>query len=512
MYRTRYILVLFLGFCFSQEDDFNMDATYVATFGSVTMNNKIYNQISFTPEIPIGKNMGLGLEFYLYFDENGELYGENWDFSSSEASFKTIVDKIKYFRYGQPFDNLYFRIGSIPSATMGFGILAKGYSNNIDYPQSRRVGFDFRYSFSDFRLEFIHSDFKEFSSPSLFGFRTVIPLANKLSLGITAATDLDQINGLVDTDNDDFPDYVDYDPNNDNIWSAYQDSIAIVEELFNCPNSDECQESDVQAILDQLEEAFNNEQLQNDFLENDNISGLGIDLAYQINDRWTVYTELAQLIGETVNPYDESISPELYADFDTNLGFGFIPFGMIGRLGPNYEVTFGMDIRQSSEKFVFHYWDQNYDHNRAMISGDKYITKESQLYNYGKLKGLNISLLAQIKFFLFGTHYMYMVGDRWDSEVDDYVESKNNSFYMKFGIDTSMIPKVRVAELFYQQLNTPNPFDFKKDENTLFGLNIGIDVADNMALIFKARETYIKNDNGKYEAVRSTQIETSVYF
>ena len=54
--------------------------------------------------------------------------------------------------------------------------------------------------------------------------------------------------------------------------------------------------------------------------------------------------------------------------------------------------------------------------------------------------------------------------------------------------------------------------DFKKDENTLFGLNVGVDVADNMALIFKARETYIKNDNGEYEAVRSTQIETSVYF
>ena len=52
---------------FSQD---KIEPTYMATFGSVTMNNKVYNQISFRPEFTTGK-LGIGLDFYLYFDENG---------------------------------------------------------------------------------------------------------------------------------------------------------------------------------------------------------------------------------------------------------------------------------------------------------------------------------------------------------------------------------------------------------------------------------------------------------
>ena len=31
------------------------------------------------------------------------------------------------------------------------------------------------------------------------------------------------------------------------------------------------------------------------------------------------------------------------------------------------KVSFSLDYRQNSEKFLFHYWDQNYDNNRVMI-------------------------------------------------------------------------------------------------------------------------------------------------
>ena len=40
--------------------------TYMASFGSVTINDKLYNQISFKPEFIIGK-VGLGLDIYFYF-------------------------------------------------------------------------------------------------------------------------------------------------------------------------------------------------------------------------------------------------------------------------------------------------------------------------------------------------------------------------------------------------------------------------------------------------------------
>ena len=54
-----YIIFLFsLNLLLTQD----ISPSYIA-FGSVTMNNKVYNQISFTPEIPISQKIGLGLEF-----------------------------------------------------------------------------------------------------------------------------------------------------------------------------------------------------------------------------------------------------------------------------------------------------------------------------------------------------------------------------------------------------------------------------------------------------------------
>ena len=519
-----FIILFLIGMIFCQDSNVGISPSYIASFGSVTMNNKVYNQISFTPEIPISKKIGLGLEFYLYFDENGELYGENWDFSSSESTFKTLIDKIKYLRYGQPIDDVYFRIGSLPDVTFGYGILVGGYSNSMDYPQSRRVGFDFRYTFSDFRLEIVHSDLKEIASPSLFGIRGVIPFAEKFNMGISLITDLNQINGLIDTDDDGFPDFIDDFPDDEEYWSSIQTTIddlnntlSSCEDLQNCDyDGDGTYESisEIQELITYYEGQVPSDLAQ--VTEKDEISGIGIDFSYAINDRWVIYSEFAHLIGETQNPYDELTNPDAFSDYDVDLGYGVIPFGMIGRLGENYEVTFTMDLRQCSDKFVFQYWNQNYDHNRVMVNGSQLATKESQLYNYGNLKGLNIGITANIiKSLKFSMSYLHMIGDVWDGTK--YIEDKNNSFYTGFEIDTSIIPKVRVAELYYQQLNTPNPFDFEVNENTLIGLNIGIDIADNMALIFKGRQTYICeletcNDNDDWKPIRNTQIETSIYF
>ena len=44
------------------------------------------------------------------------------------------------------------------------------------------------------------------------------------------------------------------------------------------------------------------------------------------------------------------------------------------------------------------------------------------------------------------------------------------------------------------------------------GYNIGIELADNMSLIFKGRKTFTLDSNGNYNAVKNTQIETLIYF
>ena len=81
-----------------------------------------------------------------------------------------------------------------------------------------------------------------------------------------------------------------------------------------------------------------------------------------------------------------------------------------------------------------------------------------------------------------------------------------------FADKESSNPLIRIAEIFYQQTNTENLFDFEPNEYSLIGYNFGIELANNMALIFKGRKSYQLDENGKYVPVINTQIETSVYF
>ena len=115
-----------------------------ASVGSVTIDGKIYNQISFRPEIPMGK-LKLGLDLYFYLDDEGNFYDKPWDFSSGEKAFRNILDKILYLQYGGPYDKVYFRLGGMPNTTLGYGIIVNQYNNTLEYPNIRRLGFEFNY-------------------------------------------------------------------------------------------------------------------------------------------------------------------------------------------------------------------------------------------------------------------------------------------------------------------------------------------------------------------------------
>ena len=160
------IFCSFFGFLLNQEN--NIDPVFTGSFGSTTLNEKIFNQFSIRPEFSVGK-IGVGLDIYFYFDENGNLYDENWNFSSSSKSYKTLIDKIYYIRWGYPTDDLYFRIGSLPNISMGYGSLVNSYSNIMDYPRVRRTGFNLIKKFSNYELGIVHSNLKNIREPAIFG-------------------------------------------------------------------------------------------------------------------------------------------------------------------------------------------------------------------------------------------------------------------------------------------------------------------------------------------------------
>ena len=96
MFKYLYIVFFCLGFLFSQ--DLEVDPVFTGAFGSATINDKIYNQFSIRPEFAFEK-FAMGLDIYFYFDENGELYSKNWDFSSSKTTFKS-------YKFGFPLELL----------------------------------------------------------------------------------------------------------------------------------------------------------------------------------------------------------------------------------------------------------------------------------------------------------------------------------------------------------------------------------------------------------------------
>ena len=98
----RYIIIIFISMLSSQ--DTQTDTSFESggtkgSIGTVTINGQVYNQLSLRPEIPIGK-LGVGLDIYLYFNDNGILYargyvGSNSKWERAKASILEDIDAIK---------------------------------------------------------------------------------------------------------------------------------------------------------------------------------------------------------------------------------------------------------------------------------------------------------------------------------------------------------------------------------------------------------------------------------
>ncbi|MCK4957680.1 MAG: FecR domain-containing protein, partial [Candidatus Cloacimonetes bacterium] len=184
--------------------------------GTVSDGENFYTQVRLMPELRFGK-FGLGLDIELMIDQEGKVRKEDWD------EWEDYVNKLYYLRYGNRGDKLYGQIGAIPSYTLGQGLIMKNYSNMLHYPNEKQIGLQLggQIPIAEMQAEIFTSNITK--NEILAGRLSLAPLSTsgipfieKMRFGATVAHDTNQINGLSDLDDDNYPDAFDDYPEDSN--------------------------------------------------------------------------------------------------------------------------------------------------------------------------------------------------------------------------------------------------------------------------------------------------------
>jgi len=470
--------------------------------------------------------------------KDGKIHKDEWDFSNGTAIKNTILDKIYFVQYGTQYEPVYVRAGALERTTLGYGILVNRYSNTFNYPQFRKIGLDAKIQTKSFSVQGFVNNFKE--NASVVGGRISTKIPFGLHLGVSAVTDRNQYLGLRDGDYDGRPDIVDSFPDNDEYWlDSDNDGLAddhpdefdrdgdglpdvynlevihnywdsLPEGSFNPAFYDSLPDTDIQ-----IKEAPIN------IKDNPNsISAFAVDLSIPIIQSKTtslsIYSQVAHMVGETINPIKNS---------NVELKYGFAPLGVYNHIG---FFTWQVEYRIIPDgRFDFEYWDRGYEHTRASITSidNENITsldvkaKSDYLGEIGTMRGIYGRIDFDIsEKVLLGATYQNMFGQIWNPDIGESgdFESGNLESFLASAELIQQTGYLQSASAFYQQRNVPNPFKFEPSENTIMGFSVGVKIGWGMILNYSFKRSYLdKNGNGKIddnEAINISLLETSFGF
>ena len=177
-------------------------------------------------------------------------------------------------------------------------------------------------------------------------------------------------------------------------------------------------------------------------------------------------------------------------------------------------LNLSFEYRIKKGYFVPQFFDGSYDLSRVTVqttdSGILVRTKDQVIFSDPQsnkdTKGMNGSASANLfNFLTFNASYANMKADT----------TEFNSFNAILNLNAENIPKLSVAQAYYQRNNDKNPFDFSNPSiNTVFGYKVGYEVSKGVSVIWDFRQYY--RDSGipgdKLEPVKQTTIETAFDF
>ena len=438
--------------------------------GAAVIDGETYQFFSLRPDIHFGK-WGIGLDLSLYFDAEGNLREEDWD-SGADA-----IDKIYYLRYGLPGDPFHARVGSLDNVTLGFGMIMRRYSNAIEWPQVRRIGLHTGGHGEHLGFEFLVNNFREIQDPGLVAARATYEtrLGLPLVAGATAAFDGNLYLGAKDTDDDGVPNAFDQFPNRND-----GDAITYLQGLLTPNQIDQLIMSG--DIPDILHPAPNIGDLKQ------NVAIWGVDVGVPIirskrMNLW-VYTQMAQIV-----------------DF----GRGYSVPGVTFNLGP---FRAGAEYRIFEKEFMPEFFNLGYEVERVVWSepDSAYVTKKARLAGRPAASGIYADAGFTFKN-LVDVYAAYQQMSYDDPSYDPLVDSvqvktPNKSLYAKASLNATPIPKLGLAEAYYQQPQADNIFDTKADGTTI-GYRVGFEMAAGLLIVYDNKTIYLNGEPTKIMTVET---------
>lgn len=480
--------------------------------GTVTMDGEQMYRISLRPDIPLGK-FGVGLDLELFVDSEGNLSQEGWRFDTGDAAFESIQRKIMYIRYGRPREPVYVRVGALDEVTLGYGLIMSRYRNTLDYPGRKRVGlvFDLPSLISNrLHVEGMFGNLGDLTrGGALIGFRVGCRPTGRLEFGASFVMDTDQFSGLVDEDDDGYPDAVDDFPNDERRWVDSDGDRAADDEdidddndgLLDVDPGSGLADSTVAALeglipLDRSvtrKTPFNAKEA-----DPDRFGMFGFDVGYPLIERNSLRVVLYAQYAGILDDSDED---------DGAQGLGIAGPGLMLSRG---SFLGKIEYRHFTEQFQPEYFNALYDLDRVRIDlADGTVrTKDASLRNAGTRNGMYAEAGANIQdvvHFMLG--YQCMTGPRGtDHRVQGDISLLDPLL--------SRIPQLDQAAGYYEKtyVDTDEAGFFEPTPDTLFGYRIGMALGEGVTLLWDTRYTYFLDERGKVEKRKTVNIETLMTF
>ncbi|MHC6202488.1 hypothetical protein ACYULU_04750 [Breznakiellaceae bacterium SP9] len=446
-------------------------------FGAVTVDGKKYAVLGLQPALQFGK-LGIKLDINLLFDEDSKIRREDWD------NWEDYVDKIYYVSWAKEHEKpFFFKFGGIDSATLGLGILINNYSNTLEYPSNKRIGLDIGFETDYFGAQVIVSNFWDLQPKNglkrggMMGGRAFVKPISSVQLGFSAAVDLNEYRGLKDSDGDGYPDRIDDYPQDKDWHSEY--------------------------------EYYEQELLDAGYTVTPSVTGTkpfgwetSRSLFYAADADWTFFE------------IPDALKLDLYgqvAQSHETKGWGFTAPGVKVTLGGG-SLAFYADYRQRSDEFIFSYYNDTYDLQRAVFKDDKdagrlrVVTKSDTLKDATELRGYFAGLQLNIFDVLLGTaEYQDMAwgSDQKDRSVRGILQLNN------------LFGPIATAKAFYVQ-NDMTKWEVISP-STIWGAVLSLQIAGTTLVDFKYTVNYEDLDGdgriqSNREAVSSMGILTTLKF